>query len=114
MAPVRRPQIRADRTVLISAAGKVEEVLPSGDRDRVELLEIEPSDLTTLSFGIKSTMWMSRSKQLDRDAPVNRPATDALRLVNGLALVIRGPVIVHHEEVDLSPQRPRRQAPRPS
>lgn len=99
--------------MLISVAGKVEPVLLSGDQDIVELLEIDASDLTSLSFGIKSTMWMSRSKQLDRDAPVNRPATDALRLVNGLGIVIRGPVIVRHEEADLTP-KPQRSAPSPS
>jgi len=99
--------------MLISVAGKVEPILPSGDRDLVELLEIDDADLTSLSFGIGSKMWMSRSKQLDRDAPVNRPATDALRLVNGLSIVIRGPVIVRHEEADLEP-KPQRRAPRPS
>jgi hypothetical protein len=106
--PERR-RIRPAKTVLFSVSGKAEEVLPSGDQDRAELLEIDISDLTTLSFGIKSTMWMSRSKQLDRDLPINRPATDALRITNGLPIAIRGPVIVHHEEADLSPRHRRLQ-----
>jgi hypothetical protein len=106
-----RRRIRPAKTVLFSVSGKAEEVLPSGDQDRAELLEIDISDLTALSFGIKSTMWMSRSQQLDRDLPINRPATDALRIANGLALAIRGPVIVCHEEADFSPRHRRLQRP---
>lgn len=116
MSKRSRPLNRPARTVLISVSGKVEEILPSGDRDLVDLLGIEPADLTALSFGIKSTMWMSRSKQLDQTVPVNRPATDALRLVNALPVVIRGPVIVRHEEADLSHRQrsQHRHASRPS
>lgn len=95
---------RAESWVLIHPATRHEAVLPDGEQQIAELIEIPLDDLTSLPFGVKSTMWMSRSKQLDHEAPLNTPASHALRIF-GLSLDIRGDVVVHHEAADMKAER---------
>jgi len=87
--------------VLIPVAGRAEPILPDGEKEIAELLEIAQDDLTSLDYGVggKSRVWMSRSLQRDREAPVNRAVSHGLML-NGLDLAIRGNVIVYHREHD--------------
>ena len=100
------PRVRPEQCVLIPCAGRVEPILPDGEKEIAELLEIAQDDLTSLDYGVggKSRVWMSRSLQRDREAPVNRAVSHGLML-NGLDLAIRGNVIVHHREHDFDGQR---------
>jgi len=100
------PRVRPEQCVLIPVAGRVEPILPDGEKEIAELLEIAQDDLTSLDYGVggKSRVWMSRSRQRDREAPVNRAVSHGLKL-NGLDLAIRGNVIVHHREHDFDGQR---------
>jgi len=100
------PRVRPEQCVLIPCAGRVEPILPDGEKEIAELLEIAQDDLTSLDYGVggKSRVWMSRSLQRDREAPVNRAVSHGLKL-NGLDLAIRGNVIVHHREHDFDGQR---------
>lgn len=100
------PLVRPETSALIPVAGSAEAVLPDGDREIAELIGTSTEDLTSLPFGRGSTMWMSQSAQIDHDAPVNKPASHALQ-INGLTLVIRGAVVVHHPQAEMSsPRRP--------
>jgi hypothetical protein len=94
----RSEQGRTEQTFLIPVSGRHEAVLPIGDEEVASLIGSALEDLTDLPFGNGSRMWMSRSKQRDHDAPINRPASHALRL-NGLDVAIRGPVVVHHAAI---------------
>ena len=95
----RAPERKKEGTLLISVAGRVEHVLPSGEQEIAELIETPLEDLTDLPFGARSKMWMSRSMQIDHEAPINRAASHALKL-SGLEIAIRGPVVVHHEKIE--------------
>ena len=102
------PLVRPETSALIPVAGSAEAVLPDGDREIAELIGTSIEDLTSLPFGrdMASTMWMSQSAQIDHDAPVNKPASHALQ-INGLTLVIRGAVVVHHPQAEMSsPRKP--------
>lgn len=90
---------RPETWALVHVAAPFERVIPDGEKEIAELIGVAPDDLTPLSFGVKSTMWMSRAAQRNSEAPLNEPASHALR-IHGLALAIRGPVIVHHEAFD--------------
>ncbi len=103
-------KVRPERTYLIPLAGGAEVVLPSGEQEIAELVGTGVPDLTDLPYGKKSTMWMSRSKQIDDAVPINRAASHALRL-SGLNIAIRGPVVVHHEKCDLSERSHARRPP---
>jgi hypothetical protein len=94
-----RFSVRTEATYLIPMAGGHSRVLPAGEQEIAELIEVPLDDLTDLPFGRKSKMWMSRSKQIDDAAPINRSASHALKL-NGLPIAVRGPVVVHHEKIE--------------
>jgi len=102
----QQTRVRHEQIALIPAEGPVEDVLPDGEKEIAELLEIAQEDLTSLDYGPgqKSRMWMSRSLQRDHEAAVNRPASHGLKL-NGLDITVRGNVIVHHREHDFDGQR---------
>lgn len=106
MRKMQQPRVRPERTSLIPVEGLVEHVLPSGEQEIAELLEISLDDLTNLPFGVgrKSRLWMSRSRQHDETVPMNRAASHGLRL-NGLNIAVRGSVIVHHQEHDFGRRR---------
>jgi hypothetical protein len=91
-------RLRAERTLLIPTEGKATPVLPRGESEIAELLAIPLEDLTDLPYGVekKSRMWMSRAKQHDRTAPVNRAASYGLK-INGLTIAVRGSVVVQHQ-----------------
>lgn len=93
-----RGGVRDESWSLIHVASAWEAVVPNGPNEIAELIGCAPEDLTTLPFGIKSKMWMSRSAQHSSIA-LNKPASHALHFA-GLSLSIRGPVVVHHERVD--------------
>lgn len=97
----QQASLRAESWAIIHPASRHEEVVPDGAQQIAELLEIPLDDLTSLPFGVRSTMWMSRSKQLDHEQPLNAPASHALR-IHGFSLGIRGAVVVHHEATELS------------
>lgn len=79
--------------VWIFAVGQPPRALPiAGDaRDH---LDVPVGDVEMISYGVRSFMWIVRSAQ--GRAPVNRVATDALR-INGVHRTICGPVVVKHE-----------------
>jgi hypothetical protein len=93
-------QLRGESWALVNVSGAAEPILPDGERDIAELVGCPSEDLTKLPYGIKSMMWMRRSAQLDESAPLNVPATHALKLC-GLLIAVRGPVVVHHAAADL-------------
>jgi len=98
------PKVRDESWALIHVASAWEAVLPSGPKEISELIGCAPEDLTALPFGFKSKMWMSRSAQISDTAEFNKPASHALYLA-GMALAIRGPVVVHHAHVDWEEER---------
>lgn len=101
-----RPKVRDEVWYLIHPSRPHERVIPDGEEQIAELIGVPLDDLTNLPFGVKSTMWMSRSAQIG-DSPYNRPASHALSLA-GFKLGIRGLVVVHHEKADLDAEMGRK------
>jgi len=109
MRSSRQTRVRQEQFALIPVEGAVEDVLPDGEKEIAGLLAISQDDLTSLDYGPgqKSRVWMSRSLQRDREAPVNRPVSHGLK-INGIGVAIRGDVVVHHQEYDFGARRPAR------
>jgi hypothetical protein len=106
-APARRRDerhLRKEEWLVLNASSRHESVLPEGAQEISELIGCTLEDLTSLRYGIKSTMWMSRSAQLDTSAQINKPASYALSN-SGLMIAVRGTAVVHHEQADLREER---------
>jgi hypothetical protein len=65
----------------------------SNEGEAVQLLGVEPNDLTALPFGaVGQQMLMSASAQLD-DTPINREASLVIQRVGGVSVAVRGGAI---------------------
>jgi len=103
MARRTKHRIREERTFVVTTEGTAGDVVcGSSDEEVATLIGVAASDVTWLAFGVRSKMWMSRSQQIDKEAPVNRVASMSIAQGSNLAIAIRGPVVVHHERHDFS------------
>jgi hypothetical protein len=68
-------------------------VLPSSLVEVAELIGCEPTDLTSLRFGENGVVWMSKSRQLERETPPNRNAAVVLMKIHQLPVPLRGVVV---------------------
>lgn len=87
------------------ASAYAEPVMPASAREVAELLETEEADLAWIPYAYQGVMWMSRSAQLDDNAPLNR---NAMLVVERMAsaftqMAVRGPALVFPEGVPWGP-----------
>lgn len=67
---------------------------PANMSEVASLVGCDPTDMTVLRYGEKAVMFLSKSIQTERSAPVNKSATIAVDRLNGIPVAIRGDVVV--------------------
>ncbi len=69
-------------------------VEPANMSEVASLVGCDPTDITVLRYGKRAVMFLSKSLQIERSAPVNKSATIAVDRLNGIPVVVRGDVVV--------------------
>lgn len=68
-------------------------VLPCSMGEVAELLDCTTDDLTFLRYGERGVVWMSRSRQLDRETEINRNAAVVIAKIHQKPVYLRGSVL---------------------
>lgn len=97
--PRAREYVRKAQSFVLSPTESGARSAPalSSDRERAAILGCSLEELTFLDYGQGSRMWMSQPAQISDEALPNKSASHAL-LIHGIHLLIRGTVLVEHEE----------------
>lgn len=93
----REAPVHEHQCLLIPVDGAPVPCLPTGEQEIAELLETSVENLAPMQYGFdvgqERFMYMRRAEQLDREAPVNKPASHGVALA-GVPVTIRGPALL--------------------